>query len=158
MLNRLFLTLGLVFCFHSAAHAVDGRSVVLKTEFERFYSYVQTLRADGKVGSVMNYKKVGEYLVLWDLGKTPEDYDVIRLYNEHKDGTDAFAVSYYRSKQIVPGRTVIRRFVGPGIVGWRNDTMDLATGEYLGMQGVREPYMNNADRKLVQKYKIRLFN
>ncbi len=143
--------------FSAPAQAADSRSLVLKQEFNKFYNYVQTLRPDGKVGNFMKYKKVGDFLVLWDLGKTPDDYDVIRLYNEHKDGTDSFVVSYYRSNQLVDGRTVIRRFVGPGIIGWRNDTVDAVTGEYLGMQGLRDPYMTEGDHKLVQHFKVRLF-
>lgn len=157
MFNRLLLAMTLVFAISSAAQAMDSRSTVLKNEFDQFYTYVTELEPDGKIGDFMKYKKVGDFTVLWDLGVEKTDYDLIRLYNEHTDGTDSFAVSYYRSQNIVPGRTVIRRFVGPGIKGWRNDTMDLETGEYLGMQGFPEPYMTSEDRALIQEFKVELF-
>ena len=158
MLSRLLLTLTLALGVSLSAHANDHRSTVLQNEFTRFYAYVKTLKADGKIGDFMNYKKVGSFTVLWDLGTEKSDYDLIRLYNEHTDGTDSFAVSYYRSQNIVPGRTVIRRFHGPGIKDWRNDTMDVESGEYLGMQGIFNPEMTDQDSALVKEFNVELFD
>lgn len=158
MFSRLLLSLTFILGISVAAHADEHRSLVLKNEFNRFYTYVKTLTPDGQIGDFMKYKKVGAFTVLWDLGAEKSDYDLIRLYNEHTDGTDSFAVSYYRSENIVPGRNVIRRFVGPGIKDWRNDTMDLESGEYLGMQGIFQPEMTDEDRALVQEFKVELFD
>lgn len=158
MFQRFLLALTLVLGISFSAQASDSRATVLKNEFDRFYALVTTLKADGKIGDFMKYKKVGAFTVLWDLGTEKSDYDLIRLYNEHKDGTDSFAVSYYRSQSIVPERTVIRRFVGPGIKDWRNDTMDVDTGEYLGMQGIFNPEMNDEDRTLVKEFNVELFD
>lgn len=155
--SRLFWALALVLGLSTTALASDPRASVLKNEFDRFYALVTTLQHDGKIGDFMKYKKIGDFTVLWDLGTEKSDYDLIRLYNEHNDGTDSFAVSYYRSQSIVPERNVIRRFVGPGIKDWRNDTMDLDTGEYLGMQGLLNPEMNDQDRALIEKFNIELF-
>lgn len=158
MFGRLLLSLSLIFGLSFSAHAEGHRSVILQNEYNRFYAYVKTLKPDGKIGDFMKYKKVGAYTVLWDLGVEKSDYDLIRLYNEHTDGTDSFAVSYYRSQNIVPGRTVIRRFYGPGIKDWRNDTMDAETGEYLGMQGIHNPEMTEEDLALIKQFKVELFD
>jgi hypothetical protein len=156
-MNRLFLCFAMMFACANTATALDHRSQVLRKEFEKMLAHVQGLKADGKIGDFMKYKDMGDYLILWDLGPTPEHYDLIRLFRDYPDGTPNFAVSYYRSKTIIDGRTVIRRFVGPDTVGWRNDTMDYETGEYLGMQGTPEPPISAADRRLIEEWNIQLF-
>lgn len=155
---RLILSLAMVFSAVNSSVAADRRSEVLKTEFATILGHVKAQKADGKIGDFMKFKKMGNYLLLWDLGPTADDYDLIRLYNEHDDGSPNFSVSYYRSKNIVEGRTVIRRFVGPDTLGWRNDTMDYETGEYLGMQGTEEPSMSASDRRILKDWNIELFD
>ncbi|MCM2282951.1 MAG: hypothetical protein NDI61_14010 [Bdellovibrionaceae bacterium] len=156
MIARFILTLALGLLLPLSSNAMDARADVLETEFQRLYEYVQNLPHDGMVGGFMKYKKVQNHLILWELAYNVHGDDVIRLFNEHKDGTDSFAVSYYRSKSIIPGRTVIRRFVGPSVIGWRNDTMDVLSGEYLGTQGFPVPRMTAEDKKLLQRWKVRL--
>jgi hypothetical protein len=157
MIARLFLTAAIFFGVFSEAFAADNRAAVIKTEFDRLYAYVRTLQPDGKIGETAKYKKVGSYLVIWELDYNVDEDDIIRLFNEHIGGTESFDVSYYQSKSIVPERTVLRRFVGPTVIGWRNDTLDLKTGEYLGMQGRDVPIMNASDRKMLQRFKVQLF-
>ena len=95
--------------------------------------------------------------LLWKLAKYEGDYDVIRIFSERKDGKD-FVVSYFRGDHLVEGRTVIRRFYGPVITGWRNDTVDVETDEYLGWQGVEEPRLNKKDENVLNLWNVELLN
>lgn len=160
MLIRVCLLIAIALGSWTESQAADSRSAVIQSEFERLYDFVRDLKPDGAIGGFMKHKKIGEHTILWELNYNVDGdglgSDIIRLFNEHTDGTDSFAVSYYRTASIVPGRVVIRRFVGPSIVNWRNDTIDARTGEYLGTQGRQTPLMTADDRKMVQKWKIRL--
>lgn len=158
MLARFLFPILITFNFLAQAQVKKSESLVLKTEFHRLLDFVQVLPPDGQIGGFMNYKNIGTHTLLWDLGETSSDRTVIRIYSQHHDGTESFAVSYYRSRDIVPGRTVIRRFVGPIVTGWRNDTIDLETDKYLGTQGKAVPKMTDSDLKLLKMWKVTLLN
>lgn len=131
-------------------------SRTLQDEFHRLYDLAAKTEPEFEVGGFLNGKSYGDHELLWRLADEPGEYDVIRIFRD-KEGSNSFDVTFYRADHIVPGVTVLRRFVGPGISGWRNDTIDYKTGEYLGSQGARRPALDARDREILKKWKIELF-
>ena len=125
-------------------------------EFHQMYDFVLNLESEFKVGDVLYGKSYGDYEILWTLAQETGETDVIRIYRE-KEGQQAFVVSYFRSPHILEGRTVIRRFIGPSLTGWRNDTIDAETNEYLGRQGQTQPALDQRDREILKAWGIKLF-
>ncbi|NJL24052.1 MAG: hypothetical protein HC902_01940 [Calothrix sp. SM1_5_4] len=56
----------------------------------------------------------------------------------------------------MPGRMVIRRLVGPSSGAWRVDTVDAYTGEPLGSQGVKLPYLDSRDLEIMKIWGVGL--
>ena len=121
-------------------------------EFNSLYKIAKTLIPDSEVGGFLKEKNYGDHVLLWRLADEPDEYDIIRIYRP-KNGFD---VTFYRANHIVPGRWVIRRFIGPSQAGWRNDTIDLDTGEYLGYQGTRFPRLDSRDQEIIDMWQIQL--
>ncbi|NJL25244.1 MAG: hypothetical protein HC902_08730 [Calothrix sp. SM1_5_4] len=112
---------------------------------------MRTLKADAQVGGLLNSKSYGDHEILWPLDG---DIDVIRVFRDKKPA--AFEIVYHRGTHIVPGRTVIRRFVGPAQGAWRADTIDADTGEYLGTQGAQKPELDARDREIMKTWNVQL--
>lgn len=144
------LTLALALAASDRAAAADTFPNI-RNEFSRLYEKVQKLRPESTVGGLLKSKSYGDHELLWHLDDEPGGYDVIRIYREKKDSS-AFEIAYFRGTHLIPGRNVIRRFYGPVGSGWRNDTVDAETGQYLGSQGAREPNMDARDRQIMRKW------
>lgn len=140
-----------------ASSGPEQISAKLQSEFRDLRALVQKLEPEFMVGGYLFGKRYGDHELLWHLASDSQGTDTIRLYREKSGGRKEFAVAYLRSTQIVEGRTVIRRFVGPVVGDWRNDTIDANSGEYLGSQGVRTPELDARDREILRKWKIELF-
>lgn len=138
------------------AQAVDPAKT-LQDEFTRLHEMVQNLKPEFEVGGYLKGKRYGDVELLWNTNFEEDGTDVIRIYHEHKDGTPDFSISFHRSHYIVDGYTVIRRFVGPMQYGWRNDTVDILTGRYLGTQGVMTPEASSRDLQILKEWQITLF-
>lgn len=126
----------------------------IRQEFDGLYQYVQNLEPEYEVGGMLKAKEYGDHKLLWDLADEPGETDVIRIYRSK--GRGDFNVTYHRTHQIIEGKIVIRRFVGPLISGWRNDTIDAHTNEYLGAQGVFAPDLDQRDTEIMEKWGVRL--
>jgi hypothetical protein len=127
-------------------------------EFDQMYELVSSLEPDGQVGGLLNEKVIGDYSLLWKLADEPGEYDVIRIYRDYPgERFDHFSVSYYLADHIVPGRTVLRRFVGTKLNFFRNHTVDAKTGEYLGSQGASFLSLRPRDQEILDHYGIVLF-
>lgn len=154
-ITKMLLVL-LITGFSFVASANTEISERLRSEFDRLVELVSTLEPDDHVG-YLESKSYGDHELLWKLGETSEDNDVIRIYYDKGEKEQAFTISYHRSRHIVEGRTVIRRFVGPMISGWRNDTIDADTGAYLGSQGAITPRLDDREKEIMEEWDIQLF-
>ena len=154
-MNKLFLLFFAAFV-SVTAHATEPRAQRLNQEFTRLRAFVQTLEAEFEVGGYLKGKSYGDHELLWHLGEETGDSEVIRIYRD-KPGHESFDVTFHRNQAIAPGRTVIRRFVGPNPTGWRNDTIDADTLEYLGSQGTSRPRLDQAEEAILRKWDIELF-
>ncbi len=117
---------------------------------------VEKLEPEFVVGGYLKGKKYGDHELLWKLAGEPGEAEVIRIFRD-KEGMKSFEITFHHNDHIVKGREVIRRFVGPGISGWRNDTIDSQTLEYLGSQGARRPMLDSRDREILKQWDIELF-
>lgn len=150
------LTLFLAAFVSVTAHATEPRAHRLNQEFMRLRALVQTLEPEFEVGGYLKGRSYGDHELLWHIEEQPNESEVIRIYRD-KPGPESFDVTFHRNQAIVPGRTVIRRFVGPNPTGWCNDTIDAETLEYLGNQGTRRPRMDQAEEAILRKWDIELF-
>lgn len=130
----------------------------LLTEYQRLHEYVQNTKAEFEVGGLFKGKQFGDYKLLWKLAQVKGESEVIRIYRDKGDKQQAFEVSYFRNDLIVPGKTVIRRFIGPAATGWRNDTIDAFDGRYLGHQGTENPYLDERDQEILSEWDIKPIN
>ena len=129
----------------------------LKKEFLQLHRLVSKMRPEFTVGDYLSGKSYGDHEILWRLGEEAGDPDVIRIYRDKGEKAQALDITFHRSAGIIRGRTVIRRFVGPAMRGWRNDTMDFHSGEYLGSQGTSSPSLDERDREIMEKWGVVLF-
>lgn len=132
------------------------KSQVVLQEYQTLRDMVVKMTPDYQVGGYYHAKEVGDSLLMWLLQSDPTAHEVIRIYRPRGDHSGLnFAITYHRSSEIVEGRIVVRRFIGTEPYGWRNDTVDLQTGEYLGAQGMTEPSMTKEERALLRSYGVR---
>jgi hypothetical protein len=137
-------------------------ALILIAEFTKLYNFVSTAKEDGRIDDFMKYKNMNGYEILWDLMTDGSEFDSIAIYRQGSENPShpserEFAVAYYRSTQIIEGRNVIRRFVGPTVADWRNDTIDFETGEYLGSQGRPDPLVTKGDQAILDEWGIRIW-
>lgn len=151
MLKSLILIFSIL-SFQSLAFADQDVSYILKEEWTRLRAHVETLEADGDIGGYMNFKTYGKVTLLWRLAQNGSDDEVIRFYKNRK-GDGYFTITYHKTDDIIEGRTVIRRFIGPEPSGWINHTIDYHTGEYLQRQGYF-PELFGDEYKLMKKWNI----
>lgn len=145
------LLLSLVF-FAGAAQASSDIGKDLQSQYKKMHSIVSKLKAEFDVGGYLNGKSYGDYEVLWHLAEEPGEAEVIRIFRDKGAREQAFSITFHRNRAIVPGRTVIRRFVGPASTGWRNDTVDAETGAYLGHQGADDPNLDKRDQEILKQW------
>ncbi len=146
----LILCLGL-----SQALAQTEVSQVLFQEWERFRTLVGTLEPEGQVGGVYNVRRYGRMELLWKVSADDRQNEVIRFFLD-REGMGAFSVTYHKSRQIVPGRLVLRRFLGPEPTGWVGYTVDWETGAVLGRQGSSRPILNQDEEAMLREWGITL--
>ncbi len=127
----------------------------LREEWQEYRLLVDSLSADGDVGGYMLFKNYGEMILLWRTSQGSQDNEVIRFYMMRSLGT-SFAVTYHKSNLIVPGKVVLRRFIGPEPTGWINHTIDYDSGEYLGSQGT-QPSLTSREKKMMNEWGITVF-
>jgi hypothetical protein len=114
--------------------ANDTIAKTLLKEWKTFRTQVDTLEAQGDIGGYMFFKEYGKMTLLWRTSNESGDNEVIRFFMPRANGLD-FAVTYHKSTVIVPGKVVLRRFVGTEPTGWINHTIDFNTGKFIGKQG-----------------------
>tara|TARA_B100000609_G_scaffold197070_1_gene193560 strand:+ start:20707 stop:21237 length:531 start_codon:yes stop_codon:yes gene_type:complete len=159
MIARTLLFLGLIalpVLGNASQMPASKDPYILMSEYKHFKELCQSLEPDGLVGGYAYFKKFEGYELLWHLADDESGVDFIHIYVEDEAPSKDFSVKYYRSQQILPGRTVLRRFVGPTQNGWRNDTIDYITGDYLGSQGAPSPRMSDGNRALLKELGITL--
>lgn len=138
--------------FVSPARAGQEIGPEIQAQFQRLHSFVSALEPEFTVGGYLKGKSYGDHELLWHLATEPGEAEVIRVYREKGPSEQAFDITFHRNRAIVPGRIVIRRFVGPESTGWRNDTVDEETGDYLGMQGEVNPAVDARDQAILRKW------
>jgi hypothetical protein len=155
MKTLIFLALALL---PFSAKSQDREAQVLRQEFLKLYESVKSFTPDSHIDEFKKYKLMENYEIIWDLAEDGNEFDVITIYRDHAELGREFTVTYYRGTHLVAGRNVVRRFVGPVVGNWRNDTADFESLEYLGMQGHPSPEVTPADQKILSAWKIELFN
>lgn len=151
MIKSLIL-MACLFSFQSFAFADKDVSYILTEEWTRLRAHVENLEPEGDIGGYMNFKTYGKVTLLWRLSEDGTDNEVIRFYKNRK-GDGHFAITYHKSDDIIDGKTVIRRFIGPEPGGWINHTIDYHTGEYLQRQGYF-PELFGDEYKLMKEWNI----
>lgn len=149
----------LFFCFFflvgaSAVAQSDNISETLMSEWETLREKVEILEPDGEVAGYYKRKAFGEVLLMWRISNEPSDDEVIRLYVEREGEAKYFHVTYHKNRSIVPGRQVLRRFLGTEPSGWKNHTIDFKSGEYLGSQGALNADVSEKNKRVLQEWGI----
>lgn len=147
--------LALLANFSLSAQSDFDKSKILTAEWTRLYELVSQTEADYVVGGLYNAKEFDGVTLLWKVGT---EHEVIRLYAERVAPLKDFSVTYYKTPHIVKDTLVLRRFYGPDSTGWRNDTIDYESGEYIGSQGTRWPYLGNDDQEIMTNWDLTIFN
>jgi len=139
MIKNIAFFLTLIFSISVHAYTDKQISETLTAEFDQLYSKVKNLKHTYEIGGILKGKKIDNFELLWNLDSSESGYDTIRVYKDYGVSKQAFAVTYYRAKHIVPGAHVIRRFIGKTQSGWRADTVDYDSGFYyfIFMQKIR---------------------
>lgn len=153
--SSAFLCLALLVNFSLFAQSDFDKSKILTAEWNRLYELVSQTEADYVVGGLYNAKEFDGVTLLWKVGT---EHEVIRFYAERMAPLKDFSVTYFKTPHIVKDTMVLRRFYGPDSTGWRNDTIDFDSGDYIGRQGVRFPYLGNDDQKVMNDWSLTIFN
>ena len=148
--------LSLVLLFACLSANASETATVLLNEFQYIRQIIESRTADGNVGGYYDFIEMDGYEILY----TPEfdtDHDVIRVFLNRETPEKDFSITYYLTDHIVRGRRVLRRFVGPEPTGWRNDTIDVNTLEYLGSQGNSRLILKEDEQKIADELGVTLF-
>jgi hypothetical protein len=148
MIYIFSLILGLM-----SSHAAP-RGQALIEEYGRLKTKVLKLKPEFEVGGLLKGKDYGDYKLLWRFAEQKGEHEVIRLLRSKADGHQDFEIAFHVSSEIVPGRLVIRRFVGPASSGWRADTVDAFSGEDLGTQGTETPFLDSRDVQILKDWEL----
>lgn len=135
---------------------MDDGSAVLMSEWSKFRKMVETLEPDEEVAGYYKSKAFGDVLLMWRISEDSSDDEVIRFYVEREGEEKYFNVTYHKNKSIVPGRQVLRRFLGTEPSGWKNHTIDFNSGEYLGSQGAWRPDVSEKNMEVLNEWGITL--
>lgn len=161
LLPLLFLTLIFAHAPQTQAQSWDEKAQILQKEFSELRAIVATLTPDYVVGGLYNAKEYDDVTLLWKIdteGDGTGENEVIRFYGERNPPLKDFGVTYYKSYVIVPGQVVLRRFYGPDSTGWRNDTIDYVSSEYIGSQGSRAPFLSETDVAIMKNWNLTIFH
>ncbi len=131
----------------------ENISQTLMKEWTTFRAQVDTIEPEGDIGGYMLYRDYEDMTLLWRTSSDAADNEVIRFFMQRPNGM-VFAVTYHKSDVIVPGKVVLRRFVGNEPTGWINHTIDFTTGEYLGSQG-QATTITASEKKMMKKWGIK---
>lgn len=157
-MKQLLLTFVIfLLSFQSYSFDQTEKSDIILKEYIQLRSKVSQLNPDYKIGDFSNVKRYNNHILLWSLEDDLKYHEVIRIYRD-KGKYKGFAIAYHRSASIIDGRVVIRRFIGQEPFGWRNDTIDLDSAEYLGYQGLRKPVLDSIDQEITKEWGITLFS
>lgn len=146
-----FLFTLLVAAFLHLPSLASTPAEILTEEFDRIQKWILTQTPDGNVGGLYDYVQMDGYLILFSQ-EFDKDHDTIRFFLNREAPEKDFAITYHYTRHIVRGRTVIRRFIGPEPTGWRNDTIDVNTGEYLGAQGARKLRLKPDEQRIIDHW------
>ena len=162
MIIKHFALITLIFTvlvpFAKAGQSTPSQQLL--DEYENIRAVVSRLQSDNP--NTMDYyqkKDYGDHVIMWKLEDEGNGHfdEVIRLYIRPVEGESSFAVTYHKTTLIVSGTIVLRKFVGPEPVGWRNDTVDYLTKEYLGFQGNPRFSVNKRIESILKRWNITLF-
>ena len=152
---KKLMTVLAVFLAYNLAWANQNVSQTLMNEWNQLNDHIENISKDGSIGGYMDYKSYGDVTLLWRTGEMSTYGDeVIRLYKENNQGR-SFVVSYYKSHNIIEGKVVLRRFIGPEPSGWIHHTIDYNNGDYLQRQG-RTPYLSTSEKQMLNTWGITL--
>ncbi len=154
-MKKIIYSIIVVMSLFSQVFANEQISKKLQSEWAGLKAKTAALVADGELGGYMFYKEYGNLTLLWRTSEDKNENEVIRLFLEKNNGVH-FVITYHKSDLIVPGRQVLRRFVGTEPVGWINHTIDLESGDYLGTQG-QAPILTSEEKKLMKDWSIENF-
>ena len=137
------------------AQAVETKAETLKKEYSKLFDIVKNITPDYKIGKDYNVKDYGDDELIWRLAISDRDQDFVGIYD--KGRRDSFSVRFYRAKHFIPGRNVLRRFIGPVMIGWRSDTIDYNTNEYIRWEGVERPTLEPSELDFLKRWSITPF-
>ncbi len=146
-MKKMALSFLILFTVFTQAFGSDKISKTLIKEWNTFRTQVDSIEPHGDIGGYMLYRDYQDMTLLWRTSSDVSENEVIRFFMERSNGSN-FVVTYHKSNIIVPGRIVLRRFVGTEPTGWINHTIDFTTGEYLGSQGQATEIMSNEKRMM----------
>ena len=155
-MKKLLLSFTFLFVFQVFAASNQEKADTILEEYHRLRSYVSELEPDRMIGNFHKVKEFKNHIIVWSLDDDTKYHEMIRIYKNK--GAKGFAITFHRSQTIIDDRLVVRRFIGPEPFGWRNDTVDLETEEYISAQGMRDPQLTEGDLKILKKWDITLFN
>jgi hypothetical protein len=152
--SRIILSFSIIFI--SLFSQAQSKSEILLEEFDRIQNFIEQQEADGVVGGLYPFIQQEGY-ILMSSQEFGTKHDLIRFFMNREGLQKDFAVTYIRSHYLLEGREVLKRFVGYEPTGWRNDTIDVKTGEDLGFQGVESLLLDEEAQSLLQAWDIQLF-
>lgn len=144
-----------LFSIFAQSFGSDAIAPTLIKEWSRFRAQVDRIEPQGDIGGHVLYRDYEDMTLLWRTSTGTNDNEVIRFFMQRSSG-EIFCVTYHKSDVIVPGKIVLRRFVGTEPTGWINHTIDLNTSEYLGTQGIA-PTLMPQEKKMMKKWGIHAF-
>lgn len=140
--------------FFSAHGFSASQGANLREEYDRLKATASALAPDFLVGGYLKGKNYGDHVFLWHLAEEKGEAEMIRILRKKSQGEQSFDITFHHNEVIVRGRSVIRRFLGPVSTGWRNDTIDFESGEYLGSQGASNPKVDARDKEIMNSWGI----
>ncbi len=145
------ILVGWIIGLFSISATAQSPANILIDEFQRVQNWIGTQIPDGEVGGLYDFIQRDGYKILYSK-QFDGDHDTIRFFLNRKAPEQDFAITYHLSRHITHGRTVLRRFIGPEPTGWRNDTVDFHTKEYLGAQGAQHLRFRKDEQKILQEW------
>lgn len=153
-MKRMIFAFFVLLTVMGSAFAGESVAARIMGEWTKFRAQVDTIEPQGDIGGYMLYRDYTDMTLLWRTSTEPGENEVIRFFMQRPDG-QVFAVTYHKSDIIMPGRVVLRRFVGTEPTGWINHTIDFESGDYIGTQG-HMPELLKAEKKMMKEWGITL--
>jgi hypothetical protein len=127
----------------------------LLLEYSSLKQWTSEVQSDGVIGGLYQFVQMDGYKIMFSQ-EFDGDHDVIRFFMAREAPRKDFAITYFWSRYIKQDRVVLRRFVGHEPSGWRNDTIDVETLEYLGRQGRRDLRLPEDEESILEQWGIEL--